>query len=173
MISFSPLMVPTTSGPPLVLVRRDLFDARFQLVSRASGGQADEADDETHPILQKDTAASVEALQFVDAPSDLVKGVYEGGLKTWECSVDLAGYLHDHTGAWKNQNSKTRRSLEVFARLKFISNSHSNHTDRLWYRNTLYDGVTSLPASGRCRASSYRNTSARLQPLCARACDRS
>lgn len=25
--------------------------------------------------------------------TDLVKGVYEGGLKTWECAVDLVGVL--------------------------------------------------------------------------------
>jgi protein-histidine N-methyltransferase len=33
------------------------------------------------------------ALHFLDAPSDLVPLVYEGGLKTWECSLDLASYL--------------------------------------------------------------------------------
>jgi len=25
--------------------------------------------------------------------SDVIKGLYEGGLKTWECSIDLAQYL--------------------------------------------------------------------------------
>ena len=30
---------------------------------------------------------------FVDAPADLVPGTYEGGLKTWECALDLAAYL--------------------------------------------------------------------------------
>lgn len=28
---------------------------------------------------------------------DVVKGSYEGGLKTWECSVDLAAYLSSQT----------------------------------------------------------------------------
>jgi protein-histidine N-methyltransferase len=32
-------------------------------------------------------------INFIDAPSDLIPGVYEGGLKTWECSIDLAAYL--------------------------------------------------------------------------------
>jgi len=32
-------------------------------------------------------------LDFIDNPSDLVPGVYEGGLKTWECSLDLVDYL--------------------------------------------------------------------------------
>lgn len=35
-------------------------------------------------------------LEYADDPSDLIPSVYEGGLKTWECSLDLAGYLHSH-----------------------------------------------------------------------------
>lgn len=30
---------------------------------------------------------------MVDAPADLVTGVYEGGLKTWECAVDFTAYI--------------------------------------------------------------------------------
>ena len=52
-------------------MRRDLFDARFQLLAQGRDEQA----------------------ALVDAPADLVPGVYEGGLKTWECSLDLAAYL--------------------------------------------------------------------------------
>jgi hypothetical protein len=29
--------------------------------------------------------------------SDVIKGSYEGGLKTWECSIDLADYLSRQT----------------------------------------------------------------------------
>jgi protein-histidine N-methyltransferase len=52
-------------------VRRDLFDARFQLLAQGRDEQA----------------------ALVDVPADLVPGVYEGGLKTWECALDLAAYL--------------------------------------------------------------------------------
>ena len=34
-----------------------------------------------------------DALAFIDNPSDLLPGVYEGGLKTWECSLDLVNCL--------------------------------------------------------------------------------
>lgn len=34
-----------------------------------------------------------EASSYLNKPEDLIPGVYEGGLKTWECSVDLASYL--------------------------------------------------------------------------------
>lgn len=38
-------------------------------------------------IMQSDESAQLLG------ESDLIKGSYEGGLKTWECSVDLAKYL--------------------------------------------------------------------------------
>lgn len=79
----------------MTLARRDLFDARFQLISEDSGDVPEEAHEGsrpegsyTAPENEKNTA-----LEFLDAPSDLVPGVYEGGLKTWECSLDLVGYL--------------------------------------------------------------------------------
>ena len=75
----------------MTLARRDLFDARFQLISedardgpKVPGGPGTEPKNENEINL---------ALEFLDAPSDLVPGVYEGGLKTWECSLDLVHYL--------------------------------------------------------------------------------
>ncbi|KAF8621704.1 hypothetical protein AX15_007565 [Amanita polypyramis BW_CC] len=77
-ISYSPLSIPLSSGAEsLVLPRRDLFDARFQLISEGR----DESD----------------TLDLFDAPSDLIPGVYEGGFKTWECSLDLVDYLESNT----------------------------------------------------------------------------
>ncbi|KAI0031588.1 hypothetical protein K488DRAFT_6360, partial [Vararia minispora EC-137] len=73
-LSYSLLRVPVPEGcAPITLARRDLFDARFQAI-------ASESDDDT-------------MLDFLNAPSDLVPWRYEGGLKTWECCVDLAAYL--------------------------------------------------------------------------------
>ncbi|KZP17518.1 hypothetical protein FIBSPDRAFT_934020 [Athelia psychrophila] len=87
--SYSPLVIPLTSasgeGPrSITLARRDLYDARFQLISEgAPGPDTDDAKQDRD-----------RALEFLDAPSDLVPGVYEGGLKTWECSLDLVDYLN-------------------------------------------------------------------------------
>lgn len=90
MISYSPLSIPLSSGRDLTLVRRDLFDARFQLISEAE----EDPDEET----SKREKISESSLKFVDSPSDLVPGVYEGGLKTWECALDLVDYL-ENSGA--------------------------------------------------------------------------
>ena len=37
---------------------------------------------------------SVEQLLPIPFNTDLVKGVYEGGQKLWECSVDLLDFIH-------------------------------------------------------------------------------
>jgi len=42
---------------------------------------------------EKKSAMDPKILEYLDAPSDLLPGVYEGGLKTWECSLDLVEYL--------------------------------------------------------------------------------
>ncbi|KAJ7678704.1 hypothetical protein B0H17DRAFT_1078121 [Mycena rosella] len=79
LISYSPLSIPLSSSRKnATLARRDLFDARFQLISDGGGDEP---------------PAPTSALGFLDAPSDLIPGVYEGGLKTWECSLDLVDYL--------------------------------------------------------------------------------
>lgn len=72
-LSYSPVPIPHTREP-LTLVRRDLFDVRFQIIHNDG--------------------------QVADAESDLIPGVYEGGLKTWECASDLVAELDElHTNA--------------------------------------------------------------------------
>lgn len=86
----------------LTLARRDLFDARFQLISESG----DEVNAENGTI-----SSNASALEFLEAPSDLVPGVYEGGLKTWECSLDLVSYL-DGIG-FSSEDLRNKRILEV------------------------------------------------------------
>jgi len=35
--------------------------------------------------------------EYLLGDSDVIRGSYEGGLKTWECSVDLAEYLSEES----------------------------------------------------------------------------
>lgn len=37
------------------------------------------------------------------AESDLVSGVYEGGLKVWECSLDLVDYIYANASLFENK----------------------------------------------------------------------
>jgi protein-histidine N-methyltransferase len=108
LISYSPIVIPLESGKTLTLPRRDLFDARFQLIAQGDDLEPNEDNSEA-----ASGAAGPSALRFLDAPSDLVPGVYEGGLKTWECSLDLAAYMEAHKEALMASNVFGKRTLEV------------------------------------------------------------
>lgn len=124
-ISCSPLTIPLYDGAKSVtLSRRDLFDARFQLIAEGSGpdytapdpdiGDADSGDSaeaatETN-VGEEIKHRHASALKFIEAPSDLVPHVYEGGLKTWECAIDLVEYLDSTRGS---EGFHGRNILEV------------------------------------------------------------
>ncbi|RXW25076.1 hypothetical protein EST38_g785 [Candolleomyces aberdarensis] len=103
LISYSPLSIPIPKTKNTVnLVRRDLFDARFQLISEGALDPFPENDEDPKP---KSTAVEPSILTYLDAPSDLLPGVYEGGLKTWECSLDLVEYL-ESSGSFSSYSGK-------------------------------------------------------------------
>ncbi|SCZ95732.1 BZ3500_MvSof-1268-A1-R1_Chr8-1g09761 [Microbotryum saponariae] len=103
-ISYSPVRIPLSPpNPPTststsvssdsftetILLKRDLFDARFQILSDHSQKDRDDGDAKVER-RKEDRSVEVES---IDQDSDLVKGVYEGGLKVWECSLDLVRVL--------------------------------------------------------------------------------
>ncbi|BGP30152.1 hypothetical protein JCM10296v2_001904 [Rhodotorula toruloides] len=103
LLSYTPVTVPlsakgTQTARHTTLFRRDLFDARFQVLNQDEHDEGDEA-----PSKGKEREEV-----FVDESSDLVKGVYEGGLKTWECSLDLVDCL-DQRGYSVDQDLNTPR----------------------------------------------------------------
>lgn len=115
-ISYSPIHLPFLTHP---LLRRDLYDARFQLAATTTTTTASSAGPSSLPQIggtagshaptgapalggtladSADTAKYGSALsgegeEFVDAKTDLIPGLYEGGLKTWEGGVDLVEVL--------------------------------------------------------------------------------
>ena len=86
-ISYSNLLVKLDDGKQLSIPRRELWDVRVQLMA--------EEDDEGLSNLGKD---------------DVRTGVYEGGFKSWESSVDVVKVLH---GRRKELLEYPARFLEV------------------------------------------------------------
>ncbi|KAK5012341.1 Histidine protein methyltransferase 1, partial [Cryomyces antarcticus] len=76
-ISYSSIEIVSPKERRLLIPRRELFDIRMQLMAEDGGG--DDADA---------TLAGIDS-------SDIKTNVYEGGFKSWECSVDLAKLLLD------------------------------------------------------------------------------
>jgi protein-histidine N-methyltransferase len=74
-LCYSTIQIESPTGKTINLPRRALSDIRVQLMA-------------------EDEAANDETLNDIE-DSDIRTGVYEGGFKTWECSVDLASILLD------------------------------------------------------------------------------
>jgi hypothetical protein len=53
-----------------------------------------------------------QSLNEINKTSDIVKGIYEGGLKAWECSFDLAKYIYSSARSIPN-TSRTLNILEL------------------------------------------------------------
>lgn len=116
-ISYSPLVIPLTHDRTrvnLTLARRDLFDARFQLISLEDRDNTEsEAVNFAQNAGELDRTSEGRALEFLDAPSDLVPGVYEGGLKTWECASDLVDCLDGILGSESLGRLRGKKVLEL------------------------------------------------------------
>ncbi|CCC68723.1 hypothetical protein NCAS_0B06390 [Naumovozyma castellii] len=80
-LTFEKFVTPETSYP---LYRRELFDVKHQLMM--------ESDDNSASMI-----AELNHILIGDTSEDLRKNVYEGGLKSWECSVDLVDLLNNQT----------------------------------------------------------------------------
>lgn len=94
-ISYSTLIVTLDDGKVICIPRRELWDVRVQLMA--------EEDDEGLGNLGKD---------------DVRTGVYEGGFKSWESSVDVVKVLYERRGSILGSSST---ALEVRLVSCFVS----------------------------------------------------
>jgi protein-histidine N-methyltransferase len=58
------------------MYKRTLADVKFQVARQDT--------------LETDQTPMIE----MAGNTDLIKGIYEGGFKTWECSIDLVEFMH-------------------------------------------------------------------------------
>lgn len=97
-ISYSSLKL----SPDQSVWKRDLYDARYQTYLE---DQSDRGPD------------TKQGIDLIQGPSDLLPGVYEGGLKTWECSLQLGtaldGAYEKITHHFRTPSSKALRIMEL------------------------------------------------------------
>lgn len=77
-IAYSTLAVELGGGETIHLPRRELWDVRVQLMAEDEGHGAEKGAEELEPGLGE---------------HDVKTGIYEGGFKSWESSVDLVKVL--------------------------------------------------------------------------------
>jgi len=88
------------AGEEREILRRDIYDARFQVMDQ---GEVQEQNDEDQDE------------KYIDADTDLIPGTYEGGLKTWEGGVDLVEVLAEFDQKTKKlvERIRGKRVIEV------------------------------------------------------------
>lgn len=99
-IAYDLLDVPLDDGSILKLPRRELWDVRVQLMAEDEGDGSDAA----------------EGL----GSHDVKMGVYEGGFKSWESSVDLVKVLASDANLFSPQQSRPLRVIEVSVESSFF-----------------------------------------------------
>lgn len=65
-------------------------------------------------LVDENADKEVVSMLNLSGNSDLIKGVYEGGFKTWECSIDMVQYL---SGLPEDQLTN-KKVLEVITGLR-------------------------------------------------------
>ena len=94
-ISYSTLHINQHAGVGIRVPRRELFDIRAQLM-------AEDTQDHQQPLVGIDQ-------------DDIKTNVYEGGFKTWECSLDLAKYVAEIHAGEDVPSRQRRHYIEVRA----------------------------------------------------------
>lgn len=113
------------------LYKRALGDVKYQMAMQDTLGNDDAEEKKIVNMLD------------LNSNSDLVRGVYEGGFKTWECSLDLVEYLAKLP---KDQISN-KRVLELgcgsaLPSLFLLQHDASNHVDVLDYNEQVIQYIT-------------------------------
>ncbi len=88
-----------TVSNTLTLYKRHMSDIKFQIAASQ--------DTEQQKVSVND---GLDFSKVMEQNSDLVKGVYEGGLKTWECAYPLSRFLDEK---YKDQDLSGLRVLEL------------------------------------------------------------
>lgn len=130
-------------------MRRDLFDARFQLIAEGAGDPLEDPAKSKDENSEEGTQPESDrkALGFLDAPSDLVPGVYEGGLKTWECSLDLVDYLDGLKDGAEYSSFMGKKILDVRL-LPYSTGIYQDLTFSqgwLWHWHPIYVSTSRTP----------------------------
>ncbi|KAL4951317.1 hypothetical protein BDW69DRAFT_186521 [Aspergillus filifer] len=116
------------SSAPVTVARRDVFDIRAQLMVEDS---AEEQNGELIAGLEK---------------GDITPNFYEGGFKTWECSIDLGGLV---VGAGNLEGGHVIElgagtavpSLALFAQLLAKTESESAETKKTYFTLADYNSA--------------------------------
>ena len=123
-LSFEEFLTPQQT----VLFRRELFDVKHQLMSESEDLATDKS-------INVDQNVELEIL-IGETAEDVRKNVYEGGLKSWECSIDLVDSI-----VIQNTDNQLN-NYDFIVELGCGSALPSDYIFRWYLQNLLDRGVT-------------------------------
>ncbi|KAG0284330.1 hypothetical protein BGZ96_011291 [Linnemannia gamsii] len=129
-----------TQKEVVTIYKRNLEDVKFQII------QEDDEFDEDKKQEKKEEGTitgpgGVEMLALA-GKSDLVKGVYEGGLKTWECALDLVAYLADQKHNYDGQKVLELGCGSALPGIYVLTQSNTVQVDLQDYNDQVLKFVT-------------------------------
>ncbi|KAF1807595.1 hypothetical protein V8B55DRAFT_1467105 [Mucor lusitanicus] len=121
------LHIPNLEKP---LLKRTLADVKFQMAEQDN-------------LVDDTQEADVVNMLNLSGNTDLIKGVYEGGFKTWECSIDMVQYL----SGLPEEQITNKRVLELgcgssLPSLYLLSHSNTNRVDVQDYNDQVIRFIT-------------------------------
>ncbi|OAQ26128.1 hypothetical protein K457DRAFT_34775 [Linnemannia elongata AG-77] len=124
----------------VTIYKRNLEDVKFQIIQ-----EDDEFDEEKKQEKKEEGTITgpggVEMLALA-GKSDLVKGVYEGGLKTWECALDLVAYLADQKHNYDGQKVLELGCGSALPGIYVLTQSNTVQVDLQDYNDQVLKFVT-------------------------------
>ncbi|KAI8645110.1 hypothetical protein BD408DRAFT_412258 [Parasitella parasitica] len=112
------------------LFKRTLADVKFQMAEQDN-------------LVDDKQETNVVNMLNLSGNSDLIKGVYEGGFKTWECSIDMVQYL----SGLPEEQLTNKRVLELgcgssLPSLFLLTHSNTNRVDVQDYNDQVIRYIT-------------------------------
>ncbi|KAA1085777.1 hypothetical protein PGT21_018885 [Puccinia graminis f. sp. tritici] len=157
-ISYSNLKI----NDSLSIYKRELYDAKYQTIVNLAEEEEEREEEEQDREEQEggedgkegtkngeEEKTRQKTLESLQSTSDLIPGVYEGGFKTWECSLDLATHLDPIVERLKTLYSKQEE--EDHPDRKTIPDENRNQSeDILPYRILEIGCGTAVPTVSLC-----------------------
>ncbi|KAF9331457.1 Histidine protein methyltransferase 1 [Podila minutissima] len=127
----------------VTLYKRNLEDVKFQMAQEDDEFEVEIVNKSNEPTGTTKTSGpgGVEMLALA-GKSDLVKGVYEGGLKTWECALDLVAYLAENKESYDGKKVLELGCGSALPGIYILTQSSSVKVDLQDYNDQVLKLVT-------------------------------
>ncbi|KAJ1914766.1 hypothetical protein H4219_004646 [Mycoemilia scoparia] len=144
-----------------IIYKRQLADVQFQLAEEDTMNEISNQDEQQQGGGDEDVGVKKALMTEGKGASDLIAGVYEGGLKTWECSLDLLDYLTQRYPQLTSPSNSGNKQIQVLE-IGCGSGLPTLHILKQSYENSNSSNGTKSNSGGRIHFQDYNRDVLRL-----------